>query len=147
MACATKDHVSDIGGRGLTSHEGTERIRDMKGSRMITAKDRLRKYGEIIQNYGENLSFNCFDAKEVMLHLLIDDGSRSRSHRNNIMNKEFNYMGASTGDHSKYGQMTCINYAAGYVAKGEPDPLEKQVDEFLKDEVEFEMPKNVSSWK
>ena len=43
--------------------------------------------------------------------------------------------------------MTCINYAAGYVAKGEPDPLEKQVDEFLKDEVEFDMPKNVSSWK
>jgi hypothetical protein len=43
--------------------------------------------------------------------------------------------------------MTCINYAAGYVAKGEPDPLEKQVDEFLKEEAEFNMPKNVSSWK
>ena len=63
------------------------------------------------------------------------------------MNKEFNYIGAYTGEHSRYSQMTCINYAAGYVAKGEPDPLEKQVDEFLKEEAEFEMPSGVSSWK
>ena len=59
------------------------------------------------------------------------------------MNKEFNYMGAFTGEHSRYSQMTCINYAAGYVAKGEPDPLEKQVDAFLKEEAEFEMPSGV----
>ena len=43
--------------------------------------------------------------------------------------------------------MSCINYAAGYCAKGEPDPLEKQVDAFLKEEVEFEMPPYVMCWK
>ena len=63
------------------------------------------------------------------------------------MNKEFNYIGAFTGEHAKYSQMTCINYAAGYVAKGEPDPLEKQVDDFLREEAEIQMPSGVSSWK
>ena len=108
----------------------------------------MRKYGEPILSFGENLSFNCNCAKEVMLYLLIDDGSKSRSHRNNIMNKDFNYMGCFTGEHSKYTQMTCINYAGGYQAKGEPDPLEKQVDAFLKEEVKFDnMPPTVMSWK
>lgn len=44
--------------------------------------------------------------------------------------------------------MTCINYAAGYVAKGDPDPIEEQLDTFLKEEVVFEnMPQDVLSWK
>ena len=28
MACATKDHVSDIGSKGFTTHEGTDVIKD-----------------------------------------------------------------------------------------------------------------------
>ena len=48
MACATKDHVADIGTKGFTSHEGTEVIQDKGKQRNPTAKDRLRKYGDII---------------------------------------------------------------------------------------------------
>jgi len=43
--------------------------------------------------------------------------------------------------------MTCIDYAGAFVVNGEPDPIEKQMDDFLKEEVEFEMPENVRSWK
>lgn len=43
--------------------------------------------------------------------------------------------------------MTCVDYAGAFVAKGEPDPIERQMDAFLKEEVEFEMPDNVRSWK
>jgi|TARA_B110000305_G_C18926631_1_gene397645 hypothetical protein len=43
--------------------------------------------------------------------------------------------------------MTCVDYAGAFVAKGEPDPIERQMDQFLKEEVEFEMPENVRSWK
>ena len=84
----------------------------------------MRKYGKVISLYGESLSFNCFDAKEIVLSLIIDDGSRSRGHRTNFFNPDFNYMGCYTGDHANFTNMTCINYAAGYVAKGDADPID-----------------------
>ena len=43
--------------------------------------------------------------------------------------------------------MSVIDYAGAFVVKGEPDPIERQMDAFLKEEVEFEMPENVRSWK
>lgn len=46
-------------------------------------------------------------------------------------------MGCNSGEHKEFNQMTCIDYAAGYVPKGESDPIEKQMDIFLKEEVIF----------
>ena len=43
--------------------------------------------------------------------------------------------------------MSVVDYAGAFVVKGEPDPIERQMDAFLKEEVEFEMPENVRSWK
>jgi len=60
MFQATKDHVEDIGPKGLLCHNSSN-DQDQK------AKQRLKKYGNIISCYGENLSFGCDDAKEVLL--------------------------------------------------------------------------------
>lgn len=115
----------DIGPKGMVSHSSSEKIKDGNGEREANAKDRLKKHGSIISCYGENLSFHCVDAKEVIMGLLVDDGSKTRGHRHNILNPDFNYMGCFTGDHSDFNQMSCINYCAGYVTKGEPDPIEQ----------------------
>lgn len=56
-------------------------------------------------------------------------------------------MGSFTCDHKDFSSMTCIDYAGAFVANGEPDPIEKQMDAFLKEEVDFEMPDGVRSWK
>jgi len=114
----------DIGPKGMVTHTSSEKINDGNGEREANAKDRLKKHGSIISCYGENLSFHCVDAKEVLMGLLVDDGSKTRGHRHNILNPDFNYMGCFTGDHSDFNQMSCINYCAGYVTKGEPDPIE-----------------------
>lgn len=63
------------------------------------------------------------------------------------MNAEFNVIGCHTTAHKDFNQMTCIDYCGAFVVKGEPDPIERQMDAFLKEEVEFEMPDNVRSWK
>lgn len=59
MANASQDHVTDIGPKGLVQH-------DSANGRM-GVKERIRKYGNLISCYGENLSFHCEDAIEVML--------------------------------------------------------------------------------
>jgi uncharacterized protein YkwD len=69
------------------------------------------------------MSFTCVDAKEVLLQLLVDDGSQSRGHRKNVLNDEFNWMGCYTGEHSDMKTMTVITYAAGYVPNGADDPI------------------------
>jgi hypothetical protein len=103
----------------------------------------------VVSCYGENISVHCEDAKEVMIQLIVDDGIENRGHRENIFNQEFNVMGCFTDDHKDFNKMSCIDYAGAFVAKGEPDPIEKQMDAFLKEEVNFdtEMPEGVRSWK
>jgi uncharacterized protein YkwD len=54
---AAKEHVEDTGPKGLLSHESSS-----GGS----VKDRLQKYGKIINCYGENLSFHCDTAVEIL---------------------------------------------------------------------------------
>ena len=111
-------------------------------------KERLRKYGNVVSCYGENLSFHCDDAKEVMIQLIVDDGVTNRGHRENIFNPEFNVMGSHSFEHKDFNQMSCIDYAGAFVVSGEPDPIEAQMDAFLKEEVDFpDMPPDVRSWK
>lgn len=140
MAKASQDHASDIGPKGLIQHDSSD------GKTGV--KERLRKYGNVVSCYGENLSFHCDDAKEVMIQLIVDDGVTNRGHRENIFNPEFNVMGSHTCEHKDFNQMSCIDYAGAFVVSGEPDPIEAQMDAFLKEEVDFpDMPPDVRSWK
>ena len=59
-------------------------------------------HGNIICCYGESLSFNCIDAKEVMLQMLVDDGSKSKGQRGSIFKEDFNVMSCYSGDHSDF---------------------------------------------
>ena len=44
--------------------------------------------------------------------------------------------------------MTCIDYTAAFVKAGDEDPIERQMDEFLKEEVAFDdMPMDIRGWK
>ena len=59
ISLASQDHARDIGPKGLIQHDSSDG--------KTNVKDRLRKYGNVISCYGENLSFHCDDAKEVMI--------------------------------------------------------------------------------
>lgn len=44
--------------------------------------------------------------------------------------------------------MSTIDFCAAFVKPGDEDPVEKQMEEFLKEEVEFaDMPPDVRGWK
>ena len=47
-----------------------------------------------------------------------------------------------------FDTMTCIDYAASFVKSDDEDPIERQMDEFLKKEVAFDdMPMDIRGWK
>ena len=138
LSRASKEHVDDTGPLGLMQHESSQNK---------NVKERIANYGKFVSCYGENLSFHCETPEEVLCQLIIDDGVPERGHRLNIFNSEFKVFGCYSGPHKDYEFMTCMDFAAGFVKLGEDDPIEKHIDIFLKEEIEFEMPNDVRSWK
>ena len=43
--------------------------------------------------------------------------------------------------------MTCIDFACGFTKQGEEDTMKKQMNDFMNEEVDFEMPEGALSWK
>lgn len=138
LTLACTEHVNDIGPKGLVQSES---------SAGTSVKDRLSKHGKIVAAFGENLSFGCVSAKEVVMQNLISDGNPSRGHRANIFNPDFNYVGIGTAAHSKYNSITCCDFAGGFTVEGEEDPIQAQIQAFLNTKEEFEMPPGAGAYK
>ena len=43
--------------------------------------------------------------------------------------------------------MTVLDFAGAFVESGGDDPIEKEMEIFMREEVDFDMPNNVRSWK
>lgn len=82
------------------------------------------------------------------MQMLIDDGVPNRGHRENLFNNDFRVCGVFSGDHKDFDTVTVIDYSASFVKAGDEDPIERQMDEFLKEEVTFDdMPADIRGWK
>lgn len=92
-----------------------------KGRGGSTTGDRINRYGTWSGTWGENLSCGRNGARETVMALIIDDGLRSRKHRANIFNPNFNYAGAAVGSHATYRTICSIEFAGGYAERGQPD--------------------------
>ena len=95
-------------------------------------KERLKRYGKVVACYGENLTFTSQTARDIVLELLVDDGVPDRGHRANLFNDDFRMCGLYSGWHSTCNTMMCIDYAATFIKSGQEDPIEKQMQDFLK---------------
>ena len=56
-------------------------------------------------------------------------------------------MSCYTDEHLDFNSMTTINYCGSFVPLGQSDPVEEFMKKFLKEDVEFDMPEGVRSWK
>jgi len=110
MSHAAADHCADqISGQ--LGHDGSDRSH---------GGERISRYGSWSTTWGENISYSRKTAREVVVALIIDDGTRSRGHRKNIFNPKFNYAGAAFGPHARYRTVCTIDFAGGYAERAEP---------------------------
>ena len=83
----------------------------------LTPQDRIEKYGEWNINSSEDITYGSFEARQIVISLLIDDGVPDRGHRNNILNPKSRYVGVSFGKHPSYRAMCVIDYAGDFKTK------------------------------
>lgn len=105
LSAAAKVHAEDQGPKGLVSHEGSD---------MSTPDERMNRFGKWGIAFGENIDYGNFNAEEIVMQLIIDDGVPERSHRKNIFNPLYRIVGVSFGPHHRYGQMCVIDFAGTY---------------------------------
>jgi hypothetical protein len=104
LSQAARDHVEDHGAIGTVSHESTN------GK---VASERIERHCEWDRCCGENIDVGSTRAEDILVGLLIDDGVKSRGHRENLFNAGFRFIGIACGWHKTFGIMTVIDYTGG----------------------------------
>ena len=79
-----------------------------------TPQKRIEKYGDWDICSAEDITYGSFEARQIVIALLIDDGVPNRAHRKNILNSCFRFSGVSFGQHPSYQSMCAIDYAGDY---------------------------------
>ena len=132
---ACRDHVADIGPKGLTDHIGSD------GSNIT---DRIEKYCEWDGIVGENLDFGFREGSNIIMNLIMDDGVKERCQRMNLFNKEYKYIGIGVGPHKIFGICTVIGYAKNIRKIGsEPENVSEWIKKFyVKDKKEEDTDNN-----
>ena len=83
----------------------------------MTPQKRIEKYGTWDICSAEDITYGSFEARQIVIALLIDDGVSTRAHRKNILNPCFRFAGAANGNHPSYQSMCAIDYAGDYRTK------------------------------
>ena len=132
---ACRDHINDIGPKGLTNHEGSKRS---------NIGERIEKYCEWDGATAENLDFGFKKAENILLNMIIDDGVKERFQRINLFNPEFNIIGIAAGPHKEYGICVAIGYCKGVRTLGsQPNDVSDFIHEYIKNTMYNKNKKNV----
>lgn len=123
LAKAAKDHAIDLGSKGLSSHEGSD------GSGI---SDRIEKYIEWDGAIAENLDFCYKFAQNIVMNLIVDDGSEKKHQRSNLFDPTFKYVGIGCDKHKTFKYCTVVTFAKGLHAIGdEPTDVVDSVRDYI----------------
>ena len=102
LSKAAKDHANDIGEHNLHGHDGSD------GSML---SDRIERYTEWDDSCAESIDLGYKTADNIILNLLIDDGSEGRNQRINLFSTNYKHIGIGCGFHKSYNHCSVFVYA------------------------------------
>lgn len=112
MCRACQEHLTELQEQTLEAHTGT------------TPDERLQRFGHYRDECGENLVYGFRVARELVWHMLIDDGVPERGHRANLLNVDFHFVGVAYGAHASEGTACVLMFADRFEAK-QVDSIER----------------------
>ena len=105
---SAQEHVNDIGPKGLLTYQSSD------GTDL---EKRITKYGNYLENLGENIDFGPNDEIGIIVSMTLDDGEKERPHRNNLFINEFKKIGIACGPHQTEFQMCVMDFAYEFFPK------------------------------
>lgn len=108
------NHAVDIGTSGSYSHIGNDNS---------DLKTRIERYCNWDIAIAENIVFNEIDAESIIVSLIVNDGDKQRTQRNNLMNKEFNFIGVAGSDHFSENKNTFVIVFANNIRSKEDNNI------------------------
>jgi uncharacterized protein YkwD len=102
---AAIDHCKDM--------EKTKDLRGHTGSDGSEARQRISRYGKYEVICGECIDYGMQTARNIIIHLLIDDGVSDRGHRINLLERQYTIVGAAYGPHTIYTTCCVMDFAGG----------------------------------
>ena len=116
LSMAARDHVLDIGENNLHGHIGSNKS---------NLNDRIEKYVEWNGLISESIQYCYQFADNIIMSLLIDDGSKDKHQRYNLFSEDYNYIGIACGGHKKFQLCTVLNYAKELFPLKKKPPLKE----------------------
>lgn len=110
LAMSAREQVVGQGPGGETGHRGVDGA---------SPWSRMARWGRRTGRAGENISYGYANPRTIVVTLIVDQGVPGRGHRRNIFCPDFRVAGTACGLHARYGTMCVIDFAAGFVEKGE----------------------------
>jgi len=102
LELAAIDHQVDSSKNNLIGHTGSD------GSR---TQDRISRHCAWKGSCGENVDYGNTKPRDIIIHLLIDDGVADRGHRKNLLAPSFLAVGAALGFHETYRCCCVMDFA------------------------------------
>ena len=84
-------------------------------------EQRVEKYLDYDYSISENIDFGGSTGVEVIVNLLVDDGVKNRTHRENLFSDKYEYYGVGVFEHPDYDFCTVIDYFGDIIGYKDPE--------------------------
>ena len=84
----------------------------------------IQRYGGFEGSFGRLMEFGGETPEHVVINLIVSDGDRSRSQRDQLFDNNFKVLGLVAGDHPDFRKCTIITLAGKFNYNADPDDVE-----------------------
>jgi hypothetical protein len=86
-----------------------------RGAGNTTSAERLNRFGKYYGTTTENIHYGDCEPRFIVISFLINDGSKNRTYRNNLLDPKSFLTGIAIGEHKIHQNMCVLNFTTKYI--------------------------------